>query len=340
MTSRLIDVFVKDLDVADAKKILHAHCARIWQESSPEGLEKLSGVVASHNVEHLMRALQARFSDAPEFSAIVLQIEAVLPRLRTDQAEGLDTQSAARPPTQMERFFSRNRRSTDEIYDDIASAVSLNFEFLLTTVLSALIAALGMRSGQVAIVVGAMVIAPLLSPTLALALSATVGSRTLGLKAFRTLAAGVVSVLVFTVLLGLLIDFDPRAPELYSRTIVHLADIALALASGMAGVLALNKGAGSSLVGVMIAVALVPPLSAGGLYFSHGEFELALRALFLFATNLVCINIAGVAAFLIQGLPPKRWRITATVMMVWGGLLLLFIAMITGHLFLKIAWAG
>lgn len=340
MTSRLIEVFVKDLDVPDATKILRAHCARIWQESSPEGLEKLSGIVSSHNVEHLMRALQLRFCDTPEFSAIVLQIQAVLPRLGTDQAEGLDIQSAARPPTRMERFFSRNRRSTDEIYDDIASAVSLNFEFLLNTVLSALIAALGMRSGQVAIVVGAMVIAPLLSPTLALALSATVGSRTLGLKAIRTLAAGVVSVLVFTVLLGLLIDFDPRAPELYSRTVVHLADIALALASGMAGVLALNKGSGASLVGVMIAVALVPPLAAAGLYFSHGEFELALRGLFLFATNLVCINIAGVAAFLIQGLPPERWRITATIMVVWGSLLLLFIAMVTGHIFLNIAWTG
>lgn len=337
MSSRLIDVFVKDADIADAKAILQAHCGRVWQESSPEGREKLSGIVAAHRVGTLSTALQLRFSGSPAFSAVVIATEAVIPALDINLVQ---SPAPARPPNALERFLSRDRRSTDEIYDDISESVSLDFEFLLTTVLSALIAALGMRSGQVAIVIGAMVIAPLLSPTLALAMSATVGNRALGLKAIRTLAAGVASVLIFTVLLGLMIEFDPLAPELYSRTRVQLADIALALASGMDGVLALNKGANASLVGVMIAVALVPPLAAAGLYFSHGAFELALRGLFLFATNLVCINIAGVAAFLLQGLPPERWRLTATIMLVWGGLLVLFIAMITGHLFLKIAWTG
>lgn len=340
MSSRLIEVFGKDAEIADASGILLRHGARIWQESAPAGREKLSGLVAAHRVDSLMRALHHRFANAPDFSAIVLETQAVFPPFDAALADDPDTESAHRPPTALERFLSRDRRSTDEIYDDIADAVSLDFEFLLTTVLSALIAALGMRSGQVAIVIGAMVIAPLLSPTLALAMSATVGNLALGIKTIRTLAAGTVSVLIFTSLLGLMVDFDPRAPELYSRTVVHLADIALALASGMAGVLALNKGASSSLVGVMIAVALVPPLAAAGLYFSHGYFELALRGLFLFATNLVCINIAGVAAFLIQGLPPKRWRITATIMTIWGGLLLLFIAMITGQIFLNIAWTG
>jgi uncharacterized hydrophobic protein (TIGR00341 family) len=203
-----------------------------------------------------------------------------------------------------------------------------------------LIAALGMRSGQTAIVIGAMVIAPLLGPTLSLALAGTVGNAALAWRAARTLTVGAVGVLVFTTLLSIVIDFDPMTPELHNRTIVHLADIVLALASGAAGVLALNKGASSSLVGVMIAVALVPPLSAAGLYFGDGRPVLALRALFLFANNLVCINIAGIAAFLIQGLPPKRWRLTLGVLATWGAVLLLFIAMITGRIFLGIAWNG
>jgi uncharacterized hydrophobic protein (TIGR00341 family) len=340
MSERLIEIFVQDADVADASTIMLAHGARVWQESAPAGREKLSGLVAAHRTESLLRALRSRFGDAPGFSAIVMETEAVLPPFDAAFADDPETETAARPPNALERFLSRDRRSTDEIYDDIADAVSLDFEFLLTTVLSALIAALGMRSGQVAIIIGAMVIAPLLSPTLALAMSATVGNRALGIKAIRTLAVGAVSVLIFTAGLGLMIDFDLNAPELHSRTVVHLADIALALASGMAGVLALNKGASASLVGVMIAVALVPPLAAAGLYFSHGAFELALRALFLFATNLVCINIAGIAAFLLQGLPPKRWRLTATILTLWAALLLLFIAMITGRIFLGIAWTG
>lgn len=340
MSWRLIEVFVPDGKVPGASEALRQHCARVWQESSPEGLEKLSGVVESHRVETLMRTLETRFADTPGFSALVIDLQGISPPLDREFMETDETAASPRPPNALERFLSRDRRSTDEIYDDIADAVSFDFEFVLTTVLSALIAALGMRSGQVAIVIGAMVIAPLLSPTLALALAATVGNWRLGLKALQTLGGGTLCVLIFTFTLGRLIEFDPAAPELYSRTMVHLGDVALALASGMAGVLALNKGANASLVGVMIAVALVPPLTAAGIYFAQADLELGARALFLFATNFVCINIAGVAAFLLQGLPPKRWRITAAMLAVWTGILVLFIGMITGRIFLGIGWSG
>jgi uncharacterized hydrophobic protein (TIGR00341 family) len=271
---------------------------------------------------------------------MVLELQAIVPPLVEPKVAGAPAGEAIREPSAIERFLSRDRRSTDEIYDDVVDSIALTPEFLLTVVLSALIAALGMRSGQTAIVIGAMVIAPLLGPTLSLALAGTVGNAALAWRAARTLTVGAVGVLVFTTLLSIVIDFDPMTPELHNRTIVHLADIVLALASGAAGVLALNKGASSSLVGVMIAVALVPPLSAAGLYFGDGRPVLALRALFLFANNLVCINIAGIAAFLIQGLPPKRWRLTLGVLATWGAVLLLFIAMITGRIFLGIAWNG
>jgi len=236
---------------------------------------------------------------------------------------GTDHGQPVRPPTPIERFLSRDRRSTDEIYHDVVDSIALTPEYLITVIVSALIAALGMRSGQTAIVIGAIV-----------------GNGALAWRAGRTLFVGAVSVLVFTALLSLVIDFDPRTPELYNRTIVHLGDIALALASGAAGVMALNKGASASLVGVMIAVALVPPLSAAGLYFGQGDIGLALRSLFLFATNLVCINIAGIAAFLLQGLPPKRWRITAGVLGIWIAILLVFMAMITGRIVLGVNWTG
>lgn len=340
MSSRLIEVIVSDADVAGARALLAPFAGRLWQESAPGGQEKFSAIVAASRTEDLLQALQERYSHASGFSALVLDLQAVIPPLDPDVSSIREPGTSRRPPTRLEQFLSRDRRSTDEIYDDLADSVSVDFEFVLTTVLSALIAALGMRSGQTAIVIGAMVIAPLLSPTLSLAMSATVGNTALGWRAIRTLAIGATSVLVFTFLLGRVVDFDPMQPELHNRTIVHLADIALALASGMAGVLALNKGAHVSLVGVMIAVALVPPLSAAGLYLSHGEIELGLRGLFLFATNLVCINIAGVATFLLQGLPPRRWRITTAIMAVWLGLLLLFVAMITGRAFLGVAWSG
>ena len=340
MSSRLVEVFVQDVDVDEARSILESCSARLWQETVPDGREKFSAIVLSHDVENLLKRLSNALHDNEGFVALVLELQAVVPPLQEPEVAGTDQGQPVRPPTPIERFLSRDRRSTDEIYDDVVDSIALTPEYLVTVILSALIAALGMRSGQTAIVIGAMVIAPLLGPTLSLALAATVGNGALAWRAGRTLFIGAASVLVFTALLGLAIDFDPRTPELYSRTIVHLGDIALALASGAAGVMALNKGASASLVGVMIAVALVPPLSAAGLYFGQGDVGLALRCLFLFATDLVCINIAGIAAFLLQGLPPKRWRITAGVLGVWIAILLVFIAMITGRIVLGVAWSG
>jgi len=340
MSARLVEVIVADPEVQEARELLSTYSRRLWQESVPGGREKFSSIVMPQDVEPALAALGERFSHSPGFSAVVVQLEAVVPALAEAEGEPVAGPDTHRPQTPIERFLSRDRRSTDEIYDDIVDATAITPMYLMTVVLSAIIAALAMTTGQTAVVIGAMVIAPLLSPTLAVAMAATVGDWPLGLRALRTLLLGAGVVLVSTALLGLMLDFNPDTAELHNRTIVHLADIALALASGAAGVLALSKGASSSLVGVMIAVALVPPLSAAGLYFGGGEPVLGLRAVFLFANNLVCINIAGIAAFLVQGLPPKRWRITAGILGVWIAVLLLFVAMITGRIALGIAWSG
>lgn len=340
MSLRLVEVIVADRQTEAARALLGPYCARVWQESVPDGREKFSCVVRPRHLEALLADLHRTFAETPGFSAVVQRIDALLPALQTSvEAPPLEP-AERRAPTKLERFLSRDRMSTDEIYDDVVDAVAISPTYLLTVFLSAMIAALGMRSGQTAVVIGAMVIAPLLSPTLALALSATVGDWRLGLRALRTLGAGGALVLASTVLLGFVVEIDPDVPELYNRTIVHLADIALALASGAAGVLAFNRGASASLVGVMIAVALVPPLSAAGLYLGAGDFELSVRALFLFANNLVCINIAGIVTFLLQGLPPKRWRITAAILAVWLVVLALFAAMIVGRIALGISWSG
>jgi uncharacterized hydrophobic protein (TIGR00341 family) len=256
MSSRLVEVFVQDVDVAEARSILESCSARLWQETVPDGREKFSAIVLSHDVENLLKHLSDALREDEGFVALVLELQAIVPPLQDPEIAGMEKSVAARPPTALERFLSRDRRSTDEIYDDVVDSIALTPEYLITVILSALIAALGMRSGQTAIVIGAMVIAPLLGPTLSLALAATVGNGALAWRAGRTLFVGAVCVLIFTTLLSFIIDFDPRTPELYNRTMVHLADIALALASGAAGVLALNKGASSSLVGVMIAAAL------------------------------------------------------------------------------------
>ena len=92
-----------------------------------------------------------------------------------------------------------------------------------------------------------------------------------------------------------------------SRTDVGLDSLALALASGAAAALSLSTGLSSVLVGVMVAVALLPPAATFGLMLGHGEFQLALGALLLLAANVVCVNLATKVVFMIKGISPRTW---------------------------------
>jgi uncharacterized hydrophobic protein (TIGR00341 family) len=331
MSARIIDIIVPDAEVPATREIIGHHCRRFWQEAVPDGREKFSCIVQPRYVERLLDELDRRFGTIEGFSTAVVALEAVLPRLEETPETALPIADLP-PPTRLEAFFSRDRISTDEIFDDIEESIAIRPAYLLTVMLSAVIAALGMRSGQTAVVIGAMVIAPLLGPTMGMALAATVGNPEMARRATITLVVGAVAALAATYALGFLIAVDLTVPELVNRSIVSPADVTLALACGAAGVLAFSRGAALSLVGVMIAVALVPPLAAAGLFFSKGYEMLGFNALFLFATNLVCVNLAGIAMFLFQGLPPKSWRMTSGIMAAWAIVLLLFLGVMAGRI--------
>jgi uncharacterized hydrophobic protein (TIGR00341 family) len=107
--------------------------------------------------------------------------------------------------------------------------------------------------------------------------------------------------------MGFYFETDVTIPEIASRTHAGLSDIILALSSGCAGVLAFTTGALSTLIGVMVAVALLPPLAVCGLLLGAAQFSAAGGAFLLFMTNIICINLAGVVTFLAQGVSPRIW---------------------------------
>ncbi|MGD9103808.1 MAG: TIGR00341 family protein, partial [Desulfobacterales bacterium] len=160
---------------------------------------------------------------------------------------------------------------------------------------------------NVAIIIGAMVIAPLLGPNMGIALAATLGDSALAKRSLKTILTGVVVAMIIAIALGWFAEVDITNPEIASRLQVSYADFILALASGAAGALSFTSGVPGSLIGVMVAVALLPPLMVFGLLVGDGQFQTSLNALLLLATNVVCVNIAGVAMFLYQGVRPNRW---------------------------------
>ncbi|WP_114520218.1 TIGR00341 family protein [Altererythrobacter sp. ZODW24] len=327
MSVRLVEIFLPDTETVRLESILARHCRRYWRGTVPGEQERYSCLLQQRYTERLLKELEAEFGDVPSFSTYVGQIEAAYPPIYENRESELRLDESEPPPSRLERFFSRDRLSTDELYDDIADSLIIRPSYLMTVFFSAIIASLGMRSGQTAVVIGAMIIAPLLGPTLGLALAATIGNARVGIKAGTTLAVGSVLAVISGAIVGASVTIDPLVPELLNRTVVQPADIALSLACGAAGVLAFSRGSSMTLVGVMIAVALVPPLSATGVYLAAGYPEAAGGALYLFAINLVCVNAAGIATFLLQGLPPKDWRATGGILAVWTLVLILLASM-------------
>ena len=115
-----------------------------------------------------------------------------------------------------------------------------------------------------------------------------------------------------------------------NRTNVSLVSLILALASGGAAVLSLTAGASSALVGVMVAVALMPPAVTLGLTLGNGQWVLAYGAGLLLAANIICVNLASLLVFRLKGIRPRTWyeekqakQAARLNMYIWLGLLIL-----------------
>ena len=155
--------------------------------------------------------------------------------------------------------------------------------------------------------VGAMVIAPLLGPNISLAFATSMGDGELMWKSLKTNLAGLGLAMLMAVAIGLVWPDYINSHELMMRTDVGLDGVLLALASGAAAVLSLTTALSSALVGVMVAVAILPPTATMGMMLGSGQTDLALGAGLLLAVNVVSINLAAKLMFLLKGVKPRTW---------------------------------
>lgn len=306
----------------------------VWSQPVDDDLVLVGLVTGAETTEALLDRLQAKYGDLEEFSATVLPLEAMLPRTPTDQA-GQEVQKGEAADPHQGGAQRLGRISREELWQAIQQASALTWIFVALVVLSAVVAALGLLKGNLAVIIGAMVIAPLMGPSMALALATTLGDGGLARKSLLSSGAGLVLGFTAALVMGWLLPVDPHLGQLISRTRVDLSDMVLALASGAAGALAFTSGVSTALVGVMVAVSLMPPLVAAGLFLSSGFPALAGRAALLLLANLICINLAGVVTFLLQGLTPGVWaeksrarKATLSALVLWLAMLALLVVVI------------
>ena len=205
-----------------------------------------------------------------------------------------------------DRVLPENQRRTlEELSDDLdlrsGDTRAKQSAFWTMLVLSAVIATAGVLADSTATVIGAMIIAPLSTPIMGIALGIVKRER-LGAGRFVLLGA-VVVVLVGVVAALVVPDIDLHTnSQITSRTSPTVVDLVAAIATGLAGAVGLSRrDVAAVLPGVAIAISLVPPLAVVGICLGEGSVELALGALLLFVSNLVSMVIAGTLLFAALG---------------------------------------
>ena len=323
MAERLIEFYTSWPTEKIAETLAELSAGRTWVTATPDKQNHVRLLADASETEKLVDDIGLRFASDGTFRLFLLPVEASLPRPKKpepQEAEPDEKEAKEAPPPQ--------RVSREELYADLTEGLGVTGQFLVMVALAAIVAAIGLYRDSATVIIAAMVIAPLLKPNLALALGTTLGDLDLIRTSIRVNLIGMALGLALAALVGILLPIDPTTPEIELRTWVGLGDILLALASGVAAALSVTTAASSALIGVMVAVALMPPLVVIGLLLGSGHLDLAAGAAELLVVNIVCVNLAGVATFWVQKVVPVRYweaararTATRRAVVVWAWLL-------------------
>ncbi|MGO8719601.1 MAG: DUF389 domain-containing protein [Acidobacteriaceae bacterium] len=211
-------------------------------------------------------------------------------------------------PAGLQHWLKIDQQNKPKVYAQIYSTADMSsVNYWLEIIFSAGIAVLGLVLNSPAVIIGAMLISPLMGPIMALGLALAAGDLYLALKAVANLVASISLAIVLSACIVWLLPFHSVTQEVLARTSPNLLDLGIALFSGLAGSVAVCRTGGdgtvTTLPGVAIAVALMPPLCAMGFGLGSGvNTHIMGGAGLLFLTNLVAIVSSAFLVFLLVGM--------------------------------------
>jgi uncharacterized hydrophobic protein (TIGR00271 family) len=200
-----------------------------------------------------------------------------------------------------------------QVIDEVSASASAGFDYFLLVVLSCSIATLGLITDSPAVIIGAMLVAPLMSPIIGIGLASITGEVQLARNALSALLLGAgLAVLLSTVMawINRLLPFvvlQELPGEVLARSRPSPIDLVIALAGGLAAAYAMTRSnLSAALPGVAIATALMPPLCTVGIGVALERWDVAGGATLLFLTNAITIAFAAGLVFFLRGLAPRR----------------------------------
>ncbi|MFL0769480.1 MAG: DUF389 domain-containing protein [Prochlorococcus sp.] len=229
-------------------------------------------------------------------------------------------------PSDLISFHIDEALSTRELYKGRETASKLSVAYLVLLISAAAIATLGLLANSSAVIIGAMIVAPLMDPILSMAFGIAISNRTMTTRSLLTILIGCLLVIGTSWTIASIIDIAQVKSEVWNRITPNLIDLGVAIAAAIAGSFSLTRARiSNSIAGVAIAVALVPPLCVTGIGLSFGSSfiaqigrnnlpgltnQIAQGSFLLFLANLVGIAISSIIIFLILGYGSllKCWR--------------------------------
>lgn len=196
------------------------------------------------------------------------------------------------------RELREKEKQDQNIYQTLYDGATPTIEYYILTVLSCIIATTGLLQGSTATIIGAMIVAPLMTPILAFSLGVIWGDLDLIKTSVFSLFKGILISLSISAAIAFIIPMEGYSSEITARTSPTIFDIVVAFASGLVGAYGnANKRISNTLVGIAIAVALMPPLCTVGIGIGTLNKTVALGASVLFLINLVSISLAGAIVY-------------------------------------------
>jgi uncharacterized hydrophobic protein (TIGR00341 family) len=255
-------------------------------------------------VEPILEALREAGLEREAYT-VVVSAETVA----SEKFEALQEEYAEREESE-ERIA---RQELEARANDLAPSLPT---YLVMTVVSAVIATAGLLLDSPATVVGSMVIAPLIGPAMSAAVGSVVDDAEMFRRGVVLQALGVTLAVAAATAFAILVQatnlvppgLDPLAlSEVEERLSPNFLSLAVAIGAGVAGAISLTTGVSTALVGVMIAVALIPPAATVGIGIAYGEPALALGSVVLVAVNVLSINLAALVVLWYSGYRPEQF---------------------------------
>ncbi|RDY70250.1 TIGR00341 family protein [Halobacillus sp. SY10] len=304
MNLQLIEVYIPDKHFDSINEKLNGYDHRsYWVSSESEERMLVRILVQKNEVEEILNYLEEVSNVVEGFETLLIPVQTYISK-ETIHEETKEEEAQEDDEEERSRLL---RASRHELMNAAEKNSHITMNYSLLILLSAIVATVGIIKDSEAVVIGAMVIAPMIGPVISVAFFAILGDyKGLGQSAVSSLY-GIAIVLFISIAFGYFTDVGMENAQYLDRTKVTLIDIPLGVASGAAGALAFLNRLSGNLVGVMVAVALLPPSVAMGMSIGDGSMTAAYGAFLLVTVNIMSILLAAVSIFSISGIRPVRW---------------------------------